>query len=151
MKNIEIKKELNLQRFISNYVVANTPKYLYNHFRSNEVLFHLAKEYSITSLANNYRELVNKQDRSLEDVVAAYVILVSLTFLPYSDGVKAFKKFALSKLDWGKDVFEIYKSNSRTQNITTLNVGHQITLKELIQAKSAENSITTINMGSKNV
>jgi hypothetical protein len=138
-----MNKKLNLQEFINFYVAANTPKYLYNRFRSNEILFNFAKNNSIGNLAKEYNMLTNKPERSLEEVVRAYFILMSLTFLPYNKGIEAFKHFDLSNLDWGNDIFEIYKTTVTNDNITTFTIKPALSGKgEALSSEANNNSLS---------
>jgi hypothetical protein len=62
------------------YLVANTPSYLYRHFRRDSSVIELARATSTDALAGFVREVQDLPERSPTDVAAAYAAVVALTF-----------------------------------------------------------------------
>ena len=90
------------------YLFANTAAQLYRHFRENTSLQNLAKTERPEILVEEYKKRTEKDERSIGDVVEAYAILIAITFYDYKEAKKTFKKFDLSKLEWGKELEDIY-------------------------------------------
>lgn len=90
------------------YLFASTAAHLYQHFKENGSLRELAQEEKPEILVEEYRKRTAKDDRSIEDIVVAYAILVAATFYDYKEAMETFGKFDLSKLEWGEKVKDIY-------------------------------------------
>lgn len=95
------------------YLFASTAAHLYEHFREDDSLRKLAQEEKPEILVEEYKKRTVKGDRSVEDVVVAYALLITVTFYDYKDAMETFKKFDLSKLAWGEEVKDIYMREAR--------------------------------------
>ena len=90
------------------YLFASTAAHLYQHFKEDGSLRKLAQEEKPEILVEEYKKRTAKDERSVEDVVIGYAILVAVTFYDYKEATETFKKFDLSKLEWGEKVKDIY-------------------------------------------
>jgi len=95
------------------YLFANSAAQLYRHFRENISLQNLSEIEKLEVLVEEYKTRTEKNERSIEEVVEAYGILLAVTFYDYEKAAKAFKKFDLSRLEWGKDLEDIYRRQAR--------------------------------------
>jgi hypothetical protein len=95
------------------YLFANTASQLYRHFRENISVKSLSETEKLEALAEEYKARTQNNDRSIDEVVEAYAILMAITFYDYQDAIEAFKMFDLPRLEWGKALEDIYRRKSR--------------------------------------
>lgn len=101
-----IHKELDELREI--YLLANTPGQIYRWFRESKILSDLAVKENEQELIEQYTARSNKEERTIDDVVIAYAILVVISFFEYGEGKLLLEKLDLSKLQWAEDLKRIY-------------------------------------------
>lgn len=109
-------KSIDVGALKREYLFASTATHLYQHFKEDGSLRKLAQEEKSDILVEEYKKRTAKDGRSIEDVVVAYAILVTVTFYDYKEAMETFRKFDLSKLEWGEKVKDIYM---REVQITT--------------------------------
>lgn len=101
------------------YLFASTAAHLYEHFREDGSLRRLAQEEKPEILVKEYKERTVKGDRSVEDVVVAYAVLIAVTFYDYKEAIETFNRFDLSKLEWGEKVKDIYMQEAQITTYIT--------------------------------
>ncbi len=104
---------IDIEALKREYLFANTVEQLYQHFRENTSLQNLAKTEKPEILVEGYKKRTEKDERSIKDVVEAYAVLIAVTFYDYKEAIKIFKKFDLSKLEWGEELKDIYRREAR--------------------------------------
>jgi len=79
MVNIEA---LNFESLAKWYYFANTPSYLFRHFRNDESLQQFADHHTVDELAKAVFDIasVKAENRAIKDIVLAYSCVVGLTF-----------------------------------------------------------------------
>src|ERR1700760_2584573 len=97
MKNI--KDDLNTSNLIERLGYANTPAYLYKHYRQDQTVYDLSKSYSIEDLVNYLKDNLNNV-KSIEDLVVVYATIISLTFKDEKDVKDIFIALKGSPLRW---------------------------------------------------
>lgn len=104
-----INKEIDKLREI--YLLANTPGQIYKWFMESKILSDLAVKENERELLEQYTVRTEKEERTIDDVVIAYAILVVISFFEYKEGKLLFEKLNLSKLQWGEDLKRMYFQN----------------------------------------
>lgn len=69
------------EELLATYLVANTPLYLYRHFRRSPIIQRLAEQHRPGELAAFIVDVGKQTERVPGDVAAAYAAAVALTFL----------------------------------------------------------------------
>jgi len=110
-------KEIDRLREI--FLLANSGSQVYRGFRQRKVLSDLAVRENNKGLVNEYRVRTEKKDRSIDDVVVAYAILVVASFFEYNEGRALFQQLDLSKLQWGEEVKRLYLEGVPTIYLAT--------------------------------
>ncbi len=90
------------------YIFANNATQLYQRFRENTSLQELARGNGPESLIEEYQRLINKDEKTVDEVVKAYALLIAATFLDYKEAAETISKLDLAKLEWGKELKDIY-------------------------------------------
>ncbi|MBA7578946.1 hypothetical protein ES708_20812 [subsurface metagenome] len=134
--------QIDIQPLIDAYLFANTPSYLYRHFRQNASLKELAENNPIKSLVSEYNIRTAKKRKTVEDVAVAYSILTTITFLEYQQALVAFDMINLSKLDWGNEIKDIYTSRIRITDITKLDVEPRISHARKTKSNSSTKKLS---------
>jgi len=98
------------ENLVQTYMVANTPGYLYKHYRRMEALQELRKRYSPEELATFVEEVDTSPEASLEDVVKAYAATVALTLGDNSSAVAVVEGLRVERLAWVKRIVETWRS-----------------------------------------
>ena len=95
-------------------------------------------------MAKEYRKRADKEGRKIKDVVIAYAILVSITFLDYSQASSILNKIDLSKLEWGKDIRDRYMRNVRpTALVDSKGNEIQMNVMEFEESKAKDSSTSS--------
>lgn len=116
------------------YLFASTAAQIYKHFRENSSVRNLAKEKPET-LIKEYKKRTEKGKRRIEGVVVAYAIIIAITFYDYQEALNIFKKFDLSKLEWGEKLKDIYTREVQITSYVTKQ-GSGIELKDIYTRSS---------------
>lgn len=118
---------IDIEALKREYLFANTAGHLYQHFRENSSLRNLAKTEGPEILLEEYRKRTAKHGRGIEDVVAAYAVLMAATFYDYKEAIETFDKLDLSRLEWGEKLADIYRREARiTIYITEQGSGREL-------------------------
>jgi len=133
--------QIDIKQLTNSYLFANTPMYLYRHFRRNPSIKELAENDSTQKLAKEYNKLTSKKTKPINDIVIAYSILIAITFLEYQQALTAFGTVDLSKLDWGNDIKDIYVSKTKITNIFSLAVEPRISLVKKTKSDSSTSKL----------
>lgn len=72
--------KLNIGALVEHYALANTPRYLYRHIRSEVSVEALAAAATVDEILAEIDLRTAKSDRATNDVALAYALLVSLSF-----------------------------------------------------------------------
>ncbi|MDM8548438.1 hypothetical protein QUF72_00110 [Desulfobacterales bacterium HSG2] len=124
--------------------MANTPSYLYRHFRSDEAVEELAKKYSPDDLINFICQVDSDDNPSLQNIVAAYAGSVALTFHDLRSAEAVLTNIQINNLEWFSKVIQIWKDSN--VSISIINVCSYPKIIEHEQFQN--NSSTTItNIG----
>ena len=134
--------QIDIKQLTNSYLFANTPMYLYRHFRRNISLKELAENNPTKRLVAEYKRRTAKKKRAVEDITIAYSILVAITFLEYQQALAAFDTINLSKLDWGNEIKDIYTSKTKITNIVRLSVEPQISHVKKTKSDSSTNTLS---------
>jgi len=126
------------------YLVANTPSYLYKHFRSDEAVEKLAKKYSAEDLINFICQVDSDNNPSLRDIVAAYAGSVALTFHDLRVVEAILTDIQIKNLQWFGKVIQIWKDSN--VSISVINV---CSVPKVIEHEQFQNnsSTTITNIG----
>jgi hypothetical protein len=129
----------NLQDLTQIYLFASTPSYLYRHFRKQSSLADLARSQPIENLVAEYQNRTTQENRSVEDVVMAYAVLVSITHLPYQEAQAILDRLDLSLLDWGEDIRTIFAATTKTANVIKVRLPYENRLPDTLKSSSPNN------------
>jgi hypothetical protein len=88
--------------------VANTPQYLYKHFRSDPSIEALSRTTTIEDLFLFVRQQATKRERTFEDSVLAYAALVAITYKPSNDIRAILDREGIPRFKWAHDIIEGY-------------------------------------------
>ncbi len=122
---------VDIDELTRDYIFASSAGYVYDRFRGNNSVENLSRVKTPVILVEEYKKRTEKAARSLEDIVVAYAILVSITFLDYSEALGIFDKIDLSKLEWGQDIKDRYIRNVRpTVFVSGHGKGREIDVEE---------------------
>ncbi len=105
-----LTERIDLKPLIEAYLFANTPMYLFRHFRENASLRELTQQTSVEALTAEYIDRTRKEWKSIEDIVVAYATLIAITFLEYGQALTVFESLDLSHLDWGEEIKDIFQT-----------------------------------------
>ena len=105
---------LNLEQLGMVYLVANTPSYLYRHFRLDSSIQEVARGSSVEELNAAIKEKLSipTERRTIEDIVLIYALLVALTFKDQVEVERSITSIELTTVDWGKKILDIWKNSS---------------------------------------
>lgn len=134
--------QTNLKYLTAKYLFSNTPMYLYQHYRRNVSLQNLAIKNKPETLAEEFKRITSKETKSLEETVTAYSILMSFTFLDYGKAFELLNSLAVSKLEWGTELKDIYNANKKVWNILRLTPVPLKFRQEQIKSQSSTNIVT---------
>lgn len=113
MIDLTILNEPQLARI---YLVANTPSYLYRHFRADSSVLEIAKRNTIDDLVSFAASIANAPKRTLRDVVSAYAALVALTFKNQHEVSEKTADVSFENLDWARRIVDLGGYN-QTRNV----------------------------------
>jgi hypothetical protein len=117
-----INDSLDLTALTRDYMFANMPAYLFKRFRGNDSVATLSQKIPVETLVAEYCQRTATKERSLEDVVVAYAILVSFSFLESNHARMAFEQVDLSRLEWGQEMAQFAYQIIQADNIITIRI-----------------------------
>jgi ribosome biogenesis GTPase A len=114
------------------FLLANTPGYLYRNLRDIKWTRKIAREVSAEELVNQIDKIDNIENPNLEDIVTAYIFLVSLTYHKPEEVFKSLRKLEVNSLNWIGDIISIWNNHRKSSNTldisspqpTSLDVDH---------------------------
>ncbi len=98
------------------FVVANTPTYLFKHFRSIQRIQALATKMSTEAVVKRCRELAALKKPVMDDEVNFYVHLVALCFKPQSEFRGALDDLAKAPFRWAKPLVNLIVSHAKASD-----------------------------------
>lgn len=104
---MNLHPSINLESLVEDYVVSNTPEYLYKKLRSNLSVQWMAKNLQAQTIVEIYKEIQQKKVKSAEDIALAYGALVSLSFKDYSETQPVLESLPLEGFEWGAKIKEL--------------------------------------------
>jgi len=104
---------IDIEALKRDYLFADTPAHVYRQFREDTLLQNLARTERPEILVEEYKKIAEKDEKTVEDVVKAYSILIAVTFYEYIEAIDTFKKLDLSKLEWGQALEDIHRREAR--------------------------------------
>jgi hypothetical protein len=102
--NAALEKILNFGELRESLMFANTPTYLYTRFHREPSVQYLARQHETSILLADLEELLHSPATTVDDLVKAYALCVSLSFKPCSE-LSRLKDFTSDKIEW----FEVIK------------------------------------------
>lgn len=91
-------------------VFANTPSYLYRHFRRNASVIRIARENDTSVLIARLDETLKEEIDAPEKYVEAFALLIALSMKPYSEVKSFLERKVLPNLDWSAEILGIINS-----------------------------------------
>ena len=104
--------EAELERPVLDFLLSNTPFYLYTKLRVSPVTQKLANLNSTQELQELFALQTSKDVRSSADVTLAYVVLVALSLKHYGEAEPALRRIPVHLLDWGVAIRDICLAKS---------------------------------------
>lgn len=102
------------------FVVANTPTYLFKHFRSIQNIQTLAAKISTKAVVKRCRKLASLKKPTMDDEVNFYVHLVALCFAPKSEYRDALVDLAKSPFRWAKTLVSLVDAHAKATDVLVL-------------------------------
>ena len=134
-----LAKEIDLKPLTEAYLFANTPIYLFRRFRENSSLRELAKHTTVEELTTEYINRTTKAEKSIEDVVVAYSLLIAITFLEYDKAVATFESIDLSRLDWGEEIKHIFRETMPVVNYFSASITPEVNPNSITKSDGSAN------------
>lgn len=135
-----ILKNLDIKQLTKYYIYANTPPYLYKHFRENQSVKDLSDACTTDELSKSLEELARSKQNNLEDFVAIYAIILALSYKPYSEIKAVLGRIENYEIDWKEDLLRIIEADS-TQDIFSTYQIESNPESEVIEADESDASI----------
>lgn len=98
---------IELDHLVEIYMYANTPRYLYKHFRNSSAVQRLTTQHSPRELIDIFRRIILYESLSLRAVVSAYAVLMGLSFYEYKDTAYLLENIDSSHLVWGDEITDL--------------------------------------------
>ena len=134
-----------LDVLVPDYLVSNTPYYLFKKLRSNPVLSQLARDNSPEQLEAAFQGATgkNKKERTALDIVQAYACIIALSLKDYAEGKSVLDRLPVTRLDWGLDIRNISLKKAVPESLLTVAIGYKVpTPCPLVSASSTAVFIT---------
>lgn len=107
----DIKGILDLNNLVDYVGFANTPTYLYKHFRLDDSIANLSKELQVNDLVSEFMLIMKKEVKSLDDVAILYACLFALTLKPVEEVYDIMKAMQFAPFRWVDKIATMYLSN----------------------------------------
>jgi hypothetical protein len=98
------------------FLEANTPWYLYRHFRVSDGPKQLAERYTAQQLVDEIDSQMAAEGRDLNNVVVAYACAVALTRRPLAEASAALEHGPAKSPPWFQEIIEMYRATSIATN-----------------------------------
>jgi hypothetical protein len=115
------ENEIDIDTLKREYMFASNPEYIYDTYRVNNTIITLTKNMDAKDIIKEYESIIQKEKKSIDDVVMAYSMLIAITFLDFPDAKKYMDSIDLSKLEWGEKIKEIYMRNAKSTSFKIIN------------------------------
>jgi len=132
---------INLETLKKWYYLANTPFYLFKHFREEPSIEKLSKDFNSEELINIYNDMISKINDNDEYIIYIYAIIIALTFKEDTIVKDFINRLDSCKLQWFDVIKYIYESNyvkttlSETEGKKIVSSAQQKTTAENIDIK----------------
>jgi hypothetical protein len=110
---------LNLDNLIEKLSLANTPAYLYKHYRPDSSIYEMSRFFTTNELIDFLKPLINSI-KTTKDLAIVYSIIMALTFKSADDVDMFFKVFSEHELRWSDKISELYFLNNSIKNVEIL-------------------------------
>jgi len=108
--------KLNFENLIERLSFANTPAYLYKHYRQDSSIYKLSQENSTAELIEFLKKALCDVG-SISELATVYAILIALTFKKPEEVTDFFVALQNSHLRWADKLAEIYFLNSSIKSV----------------------------------
>jgi len=71
-------EKLNIDNILQYMILANTPYYLIKHCLLDDDIIFVSRKYSTNDIINKIKELVDNDNKSIEDIAAFYGLITAL-------------------------------------------------------------------------
>lgn len=134
---------LNFNQLARIYVMANTPSYLYRHYKADSSVREFAKLNTIEGLINIIREVaaLTPENRKIEHIVLAYAAIVALTFKNPIEVIHNLADLSLESLFWAKEILSLWNSSQTTTQTIKINAPSPVQIPQ--KTVNAGNVIVT--------
>lgn len=116
--NRVFRNVLDVENLMGILAVANVPGYLYRHYRKDVSIQGLSKRFTAEELISEYEEVVSRGRLTLVRRTVCYSLLMALTLKPYEEVKDFFDRLGDSRLEWVKEIKEIYLGRMMVTIIT---------------------------------
>jgi|GEM_PF-1244018 len=140
----ELKSILNMRELTARYLFANTPYYLYKHFKSENTIEDLSQKYSSEKLISLLDSILKEEIEEIEDAVIIYAILISLTYKPYHDVKDFFKEIRSEQFEWFNEIATKYLSESIDTKYEDSDV--KMSQQKIVENKAGDKSSSNITV-----
>ena len=128
--DILLQHKDEIDRLSSIYIIANTPRFLYVKLRGDQFVQKLGHDNSFEELSQSFITLASKKIETIEELTAAYVLYVSLTYKNYEEVFSFFTGEGKVNFEWFNDIRDIYISSYTHINEYTVVVAPQILIPD---------------------
>jgi len=134
-----MEEHLNITSLAELMILSNTPYYLFKNFSKEESIKALSDKYSSVSLINALVKYFTIEEKTFEDSVIIYSIVIALMFKPYKEVSEFFRDLDESKITWGNYFKDIFFSKVRSESVFSIEEGYKI------QSYNTGNEVATNN------
>ena len=131
---METRAKFDLNELGPIYLYANTPMYLFRRLKDSAALYDATSEFSAEELIEQYNEIASKPEKTGQEVVAAYALLVSLSYRNYNEISNLLDKANTNGLDWAAHIVQILKATGK--NTLSMEIKPSITLRNSLSTSS---------------
>jgi len=129
------------------YLLSNTPAYLFKRFRSHESVQRMARNLPSPQLVRMYEDNRQQNEKALMDVVLAYAALIALSLADDPSAHTALRQLNAEGLDFAADLIEIGDSARKTTSLLTLQMHNRA--PESVSLGGQTSATNEIEIGSR--
>lgn len=111
MKKI-IGKKLDIDSLMEIYMLANTPFYLYKHFKRNPSIIDVSREFTSEELISTFYNIVDNGISDIKALIFIYGLVIASTNKPYAEVHHFFKELKRFNLKLFDEISDIYLSTA---------------------------------------
>jgi hypothetical protein len=123
---MNLEQLIDFKKLSEVFLFANTPIYLYTHFRKDASVQNLAKTCSTNELTDCLGSLLTEPVKDLTSAVKAYAVLVSLSLKPAQE-LGRLKNYTTTNLEWFSRLKSLVFEDAPTTNVITVNIENKPT------------------------